>query len=167
MHKHFKHTRGETLPEDQQIYRVCVVHVFLHLNKLSYFRSLLEENALRLTDKRQMTQEQASLIMEISNQYLSIIFERTTRFGEAMAIVVRDVDNDCCIQQGLISFKLLPEVNDWRGNGTGHHGTLSGEYSILPNRRMRDRAVENSVAVRLIKESTRHGVYISYVGPGW
>ena len=53
-----EHPRGETLPEDQRVYRVRVVRVFLHtatpLNKLSYFRSLLEENALRLADRRQM-----------------------------------------------------------------------------------------------------------------
>ena len=50
------HPRGETLPEER-IYRVKVVRVFLRtatpLNKLNHFRGLLEENALRLSDRRQ------------------------------------------------------------------------------------------------------------------
>ena len=53
-----QHPRCETLPEDQRVYRVRIVRVFLRtatpLNKLNDFRGLLEENALRLTDRRQM-----------------------------------------------------------------------------------------------------------------
>ena len=52
------HPRGETLSEDQRIYRVKVGKVFLRtgtpLNKLGHFRPLLEENALYVSDRRQM-----------------------------------------------------------------------------------------------------------------
>ena len=52
------HPRGETLPQEQQVYRVNVVSAFLKagvpLNKIDCFRDLLEENALRLTDRRNM-----------------------------------------------------------------------------------------------------------------
>ena len=51
-------TKGETLPENQHIYRVKVVKAFLRsgvpLNKISSFQELLEENALRLTDRQHM-----------------------------------------------------------------------------------------------------------------
>ena len=95
-----------------------VVRVFLRtaspLNKLCYFRCLLEENALRLADRRQMadlipfvfSQEQESIKKEISNN-LSVIFDGTTRLGEAMAIVVRYIDDEWSIQQRLIRLKLL------------------------------------------------------------
>ena len=77
-----EHTIGDTLPEDQRIYSVCVVCVFLHtpLNKLSYFCCLLQvqENALRLTYRHQMVdlipfvfaQEQESL----KRKFLTNIF---------------------------------------------------------------------------------------------
>ncbi len=52
-----EHLRGETLSEEQHVYRVRAVRVFLRtatpLNKLNHFRGLLEENSLRLTDRRQ------------------------------------------------------------------------------------------------------------------
>ena len=49
-----QHLRGETLPTDQQVYRMKVVSCFLRaavpLNKMQHFRNLLEENAYRLTE---------------------------------------------------------------------------------------------------------------------
>ena len=52
------HPRGETLPEQQQIYHVKVVTAFVWagvpLNKTESFRDLLEENAFRLTDVHNM-----------------------------------------------------------------------------------------------------------------
>ena len=113
------HPRGETLPEEQRIYRVKVVRVFLRtatpLNKLNHFRGLLEENALLLSDRRQMadivpfifSQEQKLIKQEISGKYLSIVFDGTTRLGEAMAIIVRYVDSEWCIQQRLIRLQML------------------------------------------------------------
>ena len=48
-----EHHRGETLPEEQRVYKVRVVRAFLRtvtpLNKLAHFQRLLEENALRRT----------------------------------------------------------------------------------------------------------------------
>ena len=50
--------RGESLPEEQQVYRVKVVSSFLKagvpLSKMDSFRDLLEENAFRLTDRCNM-----------------------------------------------------------------------------------------------------------------
>ena len=128
-----EHPSGETLPEDQQVYRVRVVRVFLRtakpLYKLSYFRCLLEENALRLADRRQMadlipfvfSQEQESIKKGISNKYLSVIFDGTTRLGEAMTIVVRYIDDEWSIQQRLM-YETTSEVNDWGGNSASCHG---------------------------------------------
>ena len=50
--------RGETLPENQQVYRVQVVSAFLKagvpLTKIEHFTEPLEEYAYRLTDRRNM-----------------------------------------------------------------------------------------------------------------
>ena len=50
--------KGQTLPDEQRIYRVKVVMAFLQagipISKLEYLRDILEENALRLTDTRHM-----------------------------------------------------------------------------------------------------------------
>ena len=161
-----EHSRGETLREDQRVYRVRVVHVFLRtatpLNKLSYFRCLLEENALRLANRRQLadlipfvfSQEQKNLKKEISNKYLSVIFDTTTRLGEAMAIVVQYIDDEWSIQQRLICLKLLQKSMTGEEIAQVVMDTLSREYGIFPNRLlacMRDRAAVNNVSVRFRK----------------
>jgi hypothetical protein len=53
------HLKGETLAASQQVYRVKVLTCFLRagvpLRKYDHFRELLEENALRLSDRRHMS----------------------------------------------------------------------------------------------------------------
>ena len=107
--------KGETLPSDTRIYHVKVVTAFLQsgvpLSKISGFRSILEENGLRLTDRCHMSdiiplilvQEQARIKQEISGKPVSLVFEETSRLGEAMAILVRFINpTDWSIQQQLI-----------------------------------------------------------------
>ena len=80
------------------------------LTKLDYFRELLEESAYRLSDRRHMSdlvplvvsQEQADIKSEVSGRQVSVVFDGTTRLGEAMAIVVRYIDDSFTIQQRLI-----------------------------------------------------------------
>ena len=80
-----QHPRGVTLPEEERVYRAKVIWTFLRtatpLSKLTHFRPLLEENALRLSDRRQMTdmvpfivaQEQQLLKKEISGKFVSVL----------------------------------------------------------------------------------------------
>ncbi len=85
------------------------------LAKLDLFRDILEENAFQLTDRRHMsdlvpfilTQEQADVKSENTGSPLSVIFDGTTHLGEAMAIVVRFVDDSFVIKQRLIRLQLL------------------------------------------------------------
>lgn len=76
---HAVNIKGETLPEER-VYRIKVVKTFLPcgipLNKISEFRELLEENALRLTDRWHMSdlipfileQEQLNIKQEIAEK---------------------------------------------------------------------------------------------------
>lgn len=96
---------SEMLPMQQRVYRVKVVTAFLWaggpLNKLDHFRDILEESAYSLTDRLLMSdlvpiifdEELAKIKQETEGQTVSVIFDVTTRLGEAMAVVVCFVSN--------------------------------------------------------------------------
>jgi len=119
IHNDETHLKGETLPEQQQVFRMKVVTAFLSaaisLNKLEYFRDLLEEGAYRLMDRYHMSelvpfvlkQEQQQLRAEISGKFVSVIFDGTTRLGEALAIVLRFISKDWTIEQQLVHLQML------------------------------------------------------------
>ena len=160
------HPVGETLPMEQRVYRLKVLKTFLRaaipLSKLDAFRDLLEENAVRLTDRRHMSdlipflffQEQDNIKSEISERPLSVIFDGTTRLGEAMAIVVRFIDDSFTIQQRLVHLQLL--VKSMSGEEIAREliNVISAQYGIDSNKlvaAMHDRAACNGVALRTIK----------------
>ena len=114
------HGRGETLPEQQQVFRVKVVKTFLlqagvPLCKVDSFRDLFEETGYRLTDRRFLfdlipfilEEEKARIKQSLHGQFLSIIFDGTSHSGEAFAILVRFVNDSFVIQQQLIAIQLL------------------------------------------------------------
>ena len=95
------HRKGETLPEEHNVYRAKVVMAFMKsgipLSKLDSpdLRSLLEDNGYRLTDHRHMldmvpfvlNEERTHLRSELQGKYLGAVFDGTTRLGEVLAIV--------------------------------------------------------------------------------
>ena len=103
----------------QQVYRVKVLTCFLRAGVP--LRKLLEENAMRLTDRRHMSdlkEKQQRIKREISSEFVSVIFDGTSRLGEALAVVVRFVGVDWTIQQRLVRVQLLAK-------------SLSGEREII------------------------------------
>ena len=110
---------GETLSRDVQVYHVKVVQTFLKagvpLNKVDIFRHLLEENGTRLVERRSLSdlvpfvreQEVAQIRQEIAGRKVSVIFDGTTRLGEALVIVIRFVTDDWQITHRLIRLQLL------------------------------------------------------------
>ena len=98
---------------EQQIHRVKVVECFLRaavlLNKIQHFRKLLEETRYRLTDRHHMAdlipvvwkQERSRIQGKVSVQDVSVIFDGTSRLGEALAIVLRFVICEWSIEQRL------------------------------------------------------------------
>ena len=160
------HTVGETLPEDQLVYRVKVVTAFLRaaipLNKIDNLRDLLEENGHRLSDRRCMSdivafissQEQALTKEELAGRDLSVIFYGTTRLGEAMAIFVLFIDLNWQIQQRLIRFQLVAQSMTGEQVARELIMALSTQYSVSYSSllaSMRDRASVNDVAIRTLK----------------
>ena len=148
------------------MYRVKVLKCFLRaavpLTKLDYFRELLEESAYRLSDRRHMSdlvplvvsQEQADIKSEVSGRQVSVVFDGTTRLGEAMAIVVRYIDDSFTIQQRLIRLQLLAKSMAGEEIAREIINALSMQYSVSSNlvvAMMQDRAACNGVALRTLK----------------
>ena len=148
------------------MFRVKVVSAFLRagipLNKVEVFRELLEETGYRLTDRRNMhdlipfihKQEFERIQGEISGKDVSVVFDGTTRLGEALAIVVRYVDTEWQITQRLVRLQML--VKSVTGEELAREliSVLSVNYGIstqLLLAAMKDRAAVNETAVRTLK----------------
>ena len=113
-----EHTSGESLPKNQQVYRIKVVSTFLRagvpLAKIELFLPILEDTGYRLSGRRGMSdlilfihqQEQSKIKEEIEGMKVGVIFDGTTRLGEAMAIIIRFVDSQWSICQRLVMYTL-------------------------------------------------------------
>ena len=157
---------GETLPLEHQAYRVKVVRTFLctavPLNKLEKFRSLLEESAFRLSGRRFMSdhipfilkEEQTTIKEELTDEYISVIFDGTTHFGEAMAVVFRFVSKEWTLEQRLVKLQMLAKSMKGEEIARELIHVLSTEYAIDSSHlvaAMHDRASVNDVAMRIVK----------------
>ena len=165
-HNEKEHLRGETLPEQQQVYRVKVVTAFLRagipLSKLDSFRDLLEENAYRLTDRRHMfdlvpfvlKREEEQICKEIAGKHLSVVFDGTSRLGEAMAILVRFVSEEWKLEQRLLRMQMLTKSMTGEEVARELISVLSMRYGVkseLLLAAMRDRASVNNLAMQTVK----------------
>ena len=165
MYSQQAHTSGETLPKDMQVYRIKVVTVFLKagipLNKLDLFQELLEEHGQRLAGRRSLSdlipfihqQEIAQIKEELQGKKVAVIFDGTTRLGEAMAIIVRFV-NDWQIHQRLVRLRHLSKSLTGEEIARELISVLQVDYNISPDAlvgAMRDRASVNGVAMRTVK----------------
>ena len=84
------------------------------INRLEYFRDLFEEAGMPLTSAPNMRQlipfileqEYKTVAEEVKGKNLSITFDGTTRDGEALAVLVRFV-NDWELKSRLVRFQLI------------------------------------------------------------
>lgn len=161
-----EHLRGETLPEEQQVYRVKVVTAFLRagipLSKLDSFREILEENAHRLTDRRHMfdlipfilKEEEARVRKEMTGKYLSVIFDGTSRLGEALVVIVRFVGEEWTLEQRLVRMQMLSKSMSAEEIARELISILSVTYGVrseLLLAAMRDRASVNNLAMQTVR----------------
>lgn len=100
------------------LYRVQVVTAFLKagvpLQKVTSFRDILEDHAFRLSDRRNMhdhipfiLKEEGHIQQEINGKYLSVIFDGTSRLGEALVVILRFIDDSWCLQQRVVHLQML------------------------------------------------------------
>ena len=95
---------GETLPLEHRAFRVEIMTNFLRegipIAKLDGLRPIMERNNFSLTRSSHMveyipfilSEEKARLQSLLRDKNIGIIFDGTTRLGEAIAIVVRFLD---------------------------------------------------------------------------
>jgi len=160
------YARGETLPEQQQVFRVKVVKTFLlagvPLSKVGHFCELFEETGYRLTDRRHLfdlipfilEEEKQHIKQSIQGKYLSVIFDGISHCGEALAILVRYVNDSWSVQQQLLCIQLLSK--SLTGEEIAHDliQVLSVNYSISSEHliaAMQDRASVNGLAMKTVK----------------
>ena len=132
------------------------------LNKTESFRDILEENAFCLTDRRNMNdyvpfilkEEESRIRSEIDGQQLSVIFDGTSRLGEALAIVLSFIDNDWSVQQRLVRVQMLSKSLSGEEIARELISVLSVSYGIRSHNllsAMKDRASTNNVAMNTLK----------------
>lgn len=165
-HNECHHLEGETLPINQQVYRVKVLTAFLGaavpLNKLDCLKQLFEENGLCLTDRSHLAnlipfvleEKRAHIKEEMKGKQVSVILDGTTHLGEAMAIVLRFVSEYWETQQRLVRLQMLAKSMIGEEITRELISTLSVQYGIPSNSlvaTMRDRASVNTVAMRTMQ----------------
>lgn len=101
---------------DTHVFRVRVLQAFLAsgtpLNRLRFFRPVLERDGLKLTDASHMAQyiplveerEYKLLKMELHSHFLGIAFDGTSRLGEAVNVVGRFCTDKFEIVHRLLRF---------------------------------------------------------------
>jgi len=101
-----------------------------------------------------LSQEQADITGELSGRPISVVFDGTTRLGEAMAVVIRYIDPSFNIQQRLIRLQLLAKSMAGEEIAREIITTISTQYGIASSlvvAMMHDRAACNGVALRTLK----------------
>ena len=159
------HPVGENLPTPVRVFQVKTVTAFLKsgvaLNKLDCFRELLEETGFAMSSSQHLREliplileEERSKIREsIKNREISIIYDGTTHIAEALAVLIRYVDDEWKIHQCVVRLMLLAKSPTGEEVARQLISTLSTELGIPSNliiAATRDRASVNNVALRTL-----------------
>ena len=100
-----------------------------------------------------LKEEESSVHEEIDGKHVSIIFDGTSRLGEALAIIVRYV-NQWKIEQRLIRVQMLAKSLSGEEIARELINVLSVNYGVKSKYvlgAMRDRASTNNVAMQTLK----------------
>ena len=111
------HPKGETLSTPTRVFRIKVVQAFLKsgtpLNHVEFFRKFFEEAGMSLSSSCNIHQlipfileeEYKSLEKELKGKDVGIIFDGTTREGEALVVLVRFV-HEWEVKSRLVRFQI-------------------------------------------------------------
>ena len=158
--------KGATLPEDMRLYRYELVEALLKagipLLKVDILRPFLEKYGHRLTSRNHraelipmIRQREIDLVKSevAANSAFSVIFDGSTRLGEALVIVVRYIDKGWNIQQRLLKLEVLAKSMNAEELAQRLIQCLAVEYGIQPNQLlapMRDGASVNEAGLRQV-----------------
>ena len=153
---------GETLPLDHRAFRVEIMTNFLRegipIAKLDGLRPIMERNNFSLTRSSHtveyipfiLSEEKARLQSLLRDKNIGIIFDGTTRLGEAIAIVFRFLDG-WTVRQVLVRLRTVAKPVTGQDLAKVINRCLALEYQIDGERvvaAMRDGASVNGVAIR-------------------
>lgn len=107
-----------SLSEDVHIYRWRVMETLLYAgvphSKIDMIRPLLEREGHALTNSKHMAsfyiphieeRETKRVVHELAGQYFTLVFDGTTRLGEAVNFVTRSMTDDFQIRMRLVAFR--------------------------------------------------------------
>ena len=80
-----------------------------------------------------LKEEEAAIKNEISGKDLGVIFDGTTRFGEAVVIVLRYVSDSWTIEQRLVRVQLLSKSLTGEELARELIHILSAHYTVGPD----------------------------------
>ena len=161
--------KGSTLPEDARLYRYELVEALLKagipLLKADSLRPFLEKYGHRLTSRNHLSESipmgihfhessEGDRLCEIrnlaANSAFSVIFDGSTRLGEALAIIICFIDRDWNMQQRLLKLEILAKSMDAEELAQRLIHCLAVEYRMQPNHplaAMRDGASVNEAGL--------------------
>ena len=165
-----KHNKDSTLPVEERAYRLQVVEEFLKagipIRKMDKLRTLLERQGYRLSHssnmmdyvtiiyKQEIERIKAEIRQGVSTRDVSVIYDGSTRQGEAIVILVRFVDDDWNIVQQLIRIDICAKAVNGDQLAQVLNECLSIEYGVRGESliaAMRDGASVNQAALNRIQ----------------
>ena len=165
-----KHNKDSTLPVEERAYRLQVVEEFLKagipIRKMDKLRTLLERQGYRLSHssnmmdyvtiiyKQEIERIKAEIRQGVSTRDVSVIYDGSTRQGEAIVILVRFVDDDWNIVQRLIRIDICAKAVNGDQLAQVLNECLSIEYGVRGDSliaAMRDGASVNQAALNRIQ----------------
>ena len=162
-----EHPSGPTLPAEISLFRfeivACVISGGIPLSKVDILRALLEKYGHRLTHSANLREiipavlekEREKLLSELESvKEASVIFDGTARMGEALAIIVRFVQEDFIPTQRLIRLEVLAKALKGGELAQRLMSCLAVKHNFGPNTiigGIRDGASVNGAALRQLK----------------
>lgn len=113
-----------------------------------------------------LSEEQKRLKAELKGKNVSLIFDGTSRLGEALAIIVCFVGDEWKIEQHLVRLQLLVKLMTGEEIARELVNTLSVEYGVSSEQllaAMQDWVSSNTVAMGTIKVLFPNMLDVGYV----
>ena len=101
-----------------------------------------------------LSEEESHVHSQIAGKKVSVVYDGTTRLGEALAIILRFVSSDWKIEQRLVRVQMLSKSLSGEEIARELISVLSVSFSIGSSdllASMRDRASTNNVAMQTLK----------------
>ena len=158
--------KGSSIDPDEMVFRYRTTETFLAsgtpLSVCDLFRPLLQRAGFALTDHSHLkvlipkieSKQTVLLKSELAEQYISVVFDGTTRLGEAINVVARWCTSDFRLVNRLLDFTTLEKHVDAPGLCTHMYDLIGRQRGVPANNVIgfaRDSVSTNGAACRRLK----------------